>query len=53
MRPSILLHGAVALLVLVTLDRLWPIWPIHVAAGSAALICAILTALALVAARKR
>jgi hypothetical protein len=53
MRLSILAHGAVALLLLLTLDRLWPIWPIHLATGIAASIVAILTALALVAARKR
>jgi hypothetical protein len=53
MRGAILTYGAVALLVLLALDRFWPIWPVHVMLGLAAIVVVLLAALAIVASGRR
>jgi hypothetical protein len=53
MRGAILIHGAVALSVLLAIDRLWPAWPVHIVAGMAAIVVVVIAALAMVAAGRR
>jgi hypothetical protein len=53
MRRAILVYAAVALLLLWVLDRIWPIWPLHLVMIAAALVVVALAALAWVAAGRR
>ena len=53
MRGSIALHLAVVWLVLLGLDRFWPIWPVHVATVVLGAVAAVLAGLAVVAAGRR
>jgi hypothetical protein len=53
MRRAIAAYAVVACLVLLGVDRLWPIWPVHAVTGTGAVVVLALAGLAAVAARRR
>jgi hypothetical protein len=53
MRAAIVSYAVVALGVLICVDLLWPVWPVHLAIGALAVAVVALAGLALVAARPR
>ncbi len=53
MQRAILAYAAVAFALLFGIDQFWPIWPVHMVAVLAALVVAVMTGLAIVAAGRR
>ena len=53
MRGAIAAYAAIAWLILWGADRLWPAWPMHVAAIAAGILVAVLALLAWIAAGRR
>lgn len=53
MRGAIWIHAAVAALILAGLDRIWPVWPVHVLTGSALVVVIAMAWLAMVASTRR
>ena len=53
MRLAILAYAAVAWGILAALDLFWPIWPVHLVTGFAAIVVGVLAILAVIAAGVR
>lgn len=53
MRPAIAAFAIVAALLLVGVDRLFPVWPVHVLVILALIVVATLAGLAMVASHRR